>query len=161
MVRGYSRVQLWLHWGVAALIAFQLIFGEDMSRAWRSFAKTGAADMTYLVWAHILVGVAVLALVVWRLGVRMTRGVPDAPDTGVALFNLAGEWGHRALYLLMFVLPISGLIGWYAGMSWMVELHGWLKPALIVLVGLHVLAALWHQFIRKDGLLVRIVKASD
>ena len=35
MVKGYSRWQIMLHWGVCALIVFQLIFGEDMGPAWR------------------------------------------------------------------------------------------------------------------------------
>lgn len=161
MADGYSRTQIGLHWGIALLIGFQLIFGDDMSHAWRSFTRGNPVDMTVLVWAHIVIGVLVLGLVIWRLIVRLRRGAPDAPDTGVPMLNSAGEWAHWLLYGLMVLIPVSGLIGWYGSLSWMVEVHGWLKPVLIVLVGLHVLAAFWHQFIRKDRLLLRMMKAGD
>jgi cytochrome b561 len=36
------------------------------------------------------------------------------------------------------------------------DIHGYLAYALFTLAGLHILAALWHQFIRRDGLLRRM-----
>jgi cytochrome b561 len=36
------------------------------------------------------------------------------------------------------------------------DIHGWLAYSLFTLVGLHVLAALWHQFYRRDGVLLRM-----
>ena len=123
MVKGYSRWQIMLHWGVGALIVFQLIFGEDMGPAWRAVRNSAAADMTVMVWAHILVGIAVLALVVWRLALRLTRGVPDAPERESNLIRLAGSLGHWALYGLMILAPVTGLLAWYGGITSLAEVH--------------------------------------
>jgi cytochrome b561 len=35
--------------------------------------------------------------------------------------------------------------------------HGYLAYVLFALIGLHILGALWHQFIRRDGVLRRIL----
>jgi len=40
------------------------------------------------------------------------------------------------------------------------EIHGYLAYALFTLIGIHVLAALWHQFYRRDGILARMWPAA-
>ncbi len=159
MVKGYSTAQIALHWVVAGLILFQLIFGEAMGQAWRSVRQGVAADMTLMVWAHILVGIAVLALVVWRLWLRVTRGAPGAPAGEGTALRLAGAAGHWALYALMVLAPVTGLLAWYGGITSLAQVHELLKPAFIILIALHFLAALYHQFIRKDGLIRRMMRA--
>lgn len=161
MVKGYSRVRIALHWALAGLIIHQLIFGEDMGRAWRAVRNSAAPDMTVAVWAHIVVGVTVLALVMWRLTLRLKRGVPAAPEGESRLVKLAGTLGHGGLYALMIVAPVSGLLAWYGGVATMAEVHSWLKPALILLIAVHIAAALYHQFIVKDGLMNRMRKPLD
>lgn len=159
--KGYSRIQLGLHWGIALLILYQLIFGEDMSEAWDAFEDGAVPVMSLWVWAHIVIGVSVLVFAIWRLAVRFKRGVPAAPAGLSKMMVLSGEIGHWALYALMFIAPITGLAAWFGGVEAAAELHGWLKPVIIVLVVVHIAAALWHQFIRKDGLLLRMGKAED
>ena len=157
--KSYSRSQIALHWGIAALILYQLIMGEDMGSAWRA-VETGAVPvMNIWIWAHIIVGTAVLALVVWRLVLRLGRGVPAAPEGLSKPMVLAGEAGHWALYAVMFAAPISGLLAWYGGVLSAAEVHEVFKPIIIILVVLHVAAALWHHFVRKDGLLNRMRKS--
>ena len=158
---GYSRIQIWLHWGIAVLILFQVVFGEYMAEAWDAFTETGAADMTLLVWGHIIAGVGILAFAVWRLFLRATRGVP-APLAGQPRVQvIAGEAVHWVLYAIMIVAPITGMAAWFGGVLQAGELHGTVKPVIIVLVGLHIAAALYHQLIKKDGLLLRMKRAQD
>ena len=59
----------------------------------------------------------------------------------------------------MFAAPISGLLAWYGGVLSAADVHELFKPLIIILVVLHVAAALWHHFIRKDGLLNRMRKS--
>lgn len=160
-LKGYSFTQIRLHWVIAVLILFQLIFGEDMGGAWDAFEEGGVPVMTNWVWAHILVGIAVLALVVWRVALRLSRGAPEAPHNDSALMIKAAEWGHLALYAVMVVVPVTGLVAWYGGVEVVAELHGWAKPIVIVLVAGHVAAALYHQFWLKDGLLLRMKRPLD
>lgn len=161
MVKGYSFTQIRLHWIVAALVVFQLIFGEDMTDAWRTLQRGGEVSAGTMVWTHILAGIAVLALALWRLPLRLTRGVPEAPVGEGALMKLAGAAGHWGLYALMIAAPVSGLLAWYGGIASMGEIHEITKPLLIIVIALHVLAALFHQFVLKDGLVARMRKPLD
>jgi cytochrome b561 len=162
MVKGFSLTQIALHWAVALLILFNLIMSDDMSALWRQIEQTGPMPTTTGAWLHIIVGVAVLVLVAWRLLLRFTRGVPDAPAGEGKAMKLAGEAGHFLLYVLMIAMPITGLLTFYGGFPSLGELHGGiLKVLLWVLIVGHVLAAFYHQFILKDGLLNRMRKPLD
>lgn len=76
------------------------------------------------------------------------------------MLRLAGEAGHVALYALMIALPVTGLLAWYGGVTALADLHGGVLKVLlwIVIIG-HVVAAFYHQFILRDGLLNRMRKA--
>jgi len=117
--------------------------------------------MTLMVWAHIVAGIAVVALVCWRLALRLTRGVPAAPAGESAAIRVAGHLGHAGLYVLMIGAPITGLLAWYGGVTDLAEVHELAKPALIILILVHVAAALYHHFFLKDGLLDRMRKPQD
>jgi cytochrome b561 len=159
--KGYSGTQILLHWVIGLLIVFQLIFGEDMGQAWRSVESGGIPTMGLMVWAHIVVGGAVLALVVWRLALRLRRGVPDAPAGDSKPVQLAAHIGHWALYALMVLFPVTGFAAWYGGIHDLAEVHEMMKPILILLILVHLLAALWHQFWLKDNLLARMKRPQD
>jgi cytochrome b561 len=154
--KGFSLTQILLHWVVAALIVFQLIFGESMGDAWRQVRQGTVPAFDPMVTAHIYAGIAILALVAWRLVLRFRRGVPVPPAALSQMMQLAGSVGHWALYALMVVAPVSGLLAWYGGVDTAAEVHELLKPALIILIALHVAAALWHQFWLKDGTLLKM-----
>lgn len=156
---GYSRQQIWLHWGIAVLILFQIVFGESMAEAWDAFTETGATQMTLLVWGHIIAGVAVLLFALWRLYLRAARGVP-APIAGQPRLQVvAGEAVHWIFYAIMIGAPLTGMAAWYGGVLQAGEVHGTVKPVIVALVAVHVLAALYHQVIKKDGLLLRMWRA--
>ena len=154
--KGYSGTQILLHWGIGLMIIFQLIFGEAMGTAWRSVENGTVPVMGTMVWAHILVGGAVLALVVWRLALRLTRGVPPPPATEAKPLQLAAHVAHWALYALMVLFPVTGLAAWFGGVAQLAEVHQMMKPVIIILIALHLVAALWHQFWVKDNLLARM-----
>ncbi len=59
-------------------------------------------------------------------------------------------------YALLVVVPVTGLLGYYYGDPYG-ELHTYAKPVFIGLIALHVAASLYHQFWRKDGLLMRML----
>lgn len=150
---GYSRVQIRLHWVVAGLVILQLIFGENVGEDFDAMLDSGVASYSVQSVAHIAAGVLIGLLVLWRLALRFTRGVPDE---GTGLAGLAARGAHWAFYAILLVAPVVGLVAWFGGSETAGDLHGWVKPVLIVLIGLHVLAALWHQFVLKDGVLLRM-----
>ena len=159
--KGYSSLQIHLHWVVAILIVAQFVFAEGIEEAWRAFEEGGAAVFNFMVGVHVVGGVLVGAFALWRIKLRRSRGVPDAPEHDPALQKLAAHLTHLALYGLMILLPISGMAAWFGGVLVAGEVHQLLKMALIVLVLLHVLAVLYHQFVVKDGLLARMKRPLD
>lgn len=159
MVKGFSLTQIGLHWITALLILFNLIMSDDMSALWRQMEQTGPQAMTTGALLHIVAGVVVLALVAWRLVLRFTRGVPDAPAGESAVQKLAAAAVHVLLYVLMIGLPVSGLLAFYGGFDSLADLHAEvLKTLLWVLIAAHVAAAFYHHFVLKNGLLNRMRK---
>ncbi|MBC2834130.1 cytochrome b [Paragemmobacter straminiformis] len=150
---GYSILQIRLHWIVAVLVILQLVFGEGISGGFDARVEDGASGYTLQAVAHIVAGLLIGLLMVWRLGQRLSRGVPDE---GEGLQALAAKIGHWAFYAILIVAPLVGLAAWFGASEDIADLHTLVKPVLIVLIAVHVLAALWHQFILKDGALLRM-----
>lgn len=155
-VTGYSATQIALHWIVFALIAAQFFGHEPISDAWDVIEDGGTPAFNPLVMGHVAGGMAVLALVVWRLMLRARRGAPPPPGEAASLSHLAAHAGHWALYALMIAMPLSGAAAWFGGVEAAAEGHGVMKVLLLALVAAHVAAALWHQIWLKDGLMARM-----
>jgi len=155
---GYSTLQITLHWLIAALVAFQLIFGEAMTNV-RDAAEEGTTpsnvDFAVSI-GHYWFGIAILALVLVRLGVRLTQGVPPRPLTTPTWMDWAAKLVHWAFYAMLFAMPVLGLLTVYVSDSFG-DIHKLGKPVFIVLIVVHILAALFHQFIKRDGTLRRML----
>jgi cytochrome b561 len=170
---GYTSTAKTLHWLIVALLIGQFIFAWTMPDIRRD------TPVTTLISLHFTFGVLILAVAIVRLGWRLTHGEPD-PEDGVPPWqNASARVVHWLLYLLLFVVPILGWINasWRgmpivmfgmelpkliathaAGWGWTGDVHGLLANYLLLaLVGLHVVAALYHRFIRGDGVLQRML----
>jgi cytochrome b561 len=159
--QGYSAIQIALHWLIAVLLVFNAFFsGDGMSGAWRDFERNSdALGLGGLVpQLHLWAGIAILAFALWRLFLRMTRGVPDAPAKESAVLRLAAHGTHILLYVLMLALPLTGLAVYYLGIGVLGDVHQFLFWPLVALVLLHVGGALYQRFILKTSVLNRIVR---
>ena len=152
---GYSRVQIGLHWIIAILIPLAWLSSGGAEEAWDAMEK-GAAAPAFV--PHVGFGLAILALVVLRLVVRLRRGAPAAPGVPGSLQVRAADWGHRLIYLLMIAVPLGGISIWFGGMD-NGSIHGFFANVLMVVVLGHALMAIYHQFVVKDGLIRRMMKA--
>jgi len=158
VVKGYAALQIALHWIVALLILGQFVFGEAMGQAWRVLERGGVPEMTTMVRAHILGGILIMLLAFWRLVLRSERGVPPPPEDEPPLMQKVARATHIALYLVMVLVPTTGILAWFGRLPPAAELHEWAKPVIIGLVLLHGGAALWHHFVKKDGVLRRMLR---
>jgi cytochrome b561 len=154
MPTGYTRTQIAIHWAVAVLIVINYFLGDGMGR--QLDAKLGGQAYT-TPW-HVWTGLAVLALVVLRLVVRFAAGAPETGGVPGSLTQKLGGWTHILLYLLMAGVPLGGAIVWYLGVDALGEPHALAGNVLMALAGLHALAALYHQYVVKDGLLLRMMR---
>ena len=156
MVKGYSALQIKLHWAVVALVALQLIFHEGMSDAYSAGIKAGALTFSLPVILHFICGSTITALVLWRLMIRQERGVPPAPEGEPNTFKKLGKIAHIAFYVVLLSFPVTGAVAWGSANVDAAFVHETLKKILLVLIALHVAAALVHQFVWKTNLLDRM-----
>ncbi|MFZ1725121.1 MAG: cytochrome b/b6 domain-containing protein [Albidovulum sp.] len=154
-VTGYSRSQIGVHWGIALLLGVSYFSSDAMKAAWRAYRKGNDAFGTVAA-VHLWVGVAILLLALARVLIRRRRGVPALPVGGHPLADLAAKLTHLGLYLLMFLIPVSGLTAWFGGVETAGEVHEIIFNLLVALVGLHVAGAVFHQFVLRDGLMDRM-----
>ncbi len=161
-----------LHWSIFILFVVQyyLVYRREY------FPKGSAEKMQYMM-LHKSFGVIILILafvmLIWgRVGKR-----PSIP--GNAIEKFAAKAVHVLLYVSMFIMPISGILmsqfGGYpislfgsfdmpvlfgkneALGNFCFELHEISSFAIMGIVGVHVLAALFHHFVKKDNVLRRML----
>ncbi len=152
----YSKFQIGLHWGIAALMVVSYFSADAMGDVWRSLMRTGSAEPTTVARVHVLVGIAILALVVLRLIVRLVKGAPPEIETGRPLQDKAAKLIHVGLYLGILAIPSAGLAAWFGGVKAAAEAHEVLFNIGMFMVILHVAAALLHQFVLKDNMMARM-----
>jgi cytochrome b561/polyisoprenoid-binding protein YceI len=130
---------------------------------------------------HKAIGIIILALAVLRLLWRMTHTAPPWPETMTGWERLAATGAHWALYGLIFLQPIIGILQSNAAnfpivlfgqvelpaivaqsKIWderLLSLHHLLANALAAVVLVHVAAALRHHFMLKEDILRRMLPA--
>ena len=99
---GWGAVTRLLHWGMAALILFQLGLGIWMTRAPDLLARF-AWTQTHKSW-----GTVIFALALLRLGWRLANPTPPLPATMPAWQRRAARASHAALYALMLACRSPG-----------------------------------------------------
>ncbi|WPY01315.1 Cytochrome b561 [Candidatus Trichorickettsia mobilis] len=166
----YGIVAKLLHWAIAAVILGMIIVGFVMS-------GMASSELKFQIYGiHKATGVMLLFFIFLRL---IWKLINVSVVVEMPLWqHLAAKAGHLLLYLLMFAMPISGMLmslmsghdisiyGFYTiktitkneligKTSWM--LHGYFAWVFVGVIVAHVLAALYHHFIRKDNVLKNII----
>lgn len=155
---GYNRAQIALHWAVAGVLLVSFFSHDAMKDALRAVERgQDHGGVGYQV--HVAAGLTVLALVAVRLLLRVVRPAPGLPPGTPPMIERAATLTHWALYALLVLIPVSGMVTWFGGIEDAGDVHELLFQVLFVLVALHTAAALFHHFVLKDGLLWRMVRA--
>lgn len=157
--KGYSGLQIVLHWVIAALVVIQLLVNDGIQDAFKERSDGGPFDGEIGAIVHIAIGLTIFALAGLRFAVRLWRGVPEAHSTNPPLVNLAGHAAHVLLYAFLFAMPLTGAVAWFTGLELSAELHELGRLILIPLIALHALGALGEHFVLKTNSLIRILKA--
>lgn len=169
----YGGVAIGFHWVVAILIAALVPFGLYIASLELSPQK-----IEYISW-HKSFGITVLALVSLRLAWRLFNPPPPLPLGLPGWQKAASQVVHWGLYGALFAMPLSGwimssaagfavtpfklfelphLVGKDEALAkTMRQAHEYIAYGLIGLFSLHVGAALQHHFVRKDGVLARML----
>ncbi|MBZ0106780.1 MAG: cytochrome b [Sulfuricella denitrificans] len=168
----YTPTAIWLHWIMAVLILGLILMGIYMSELPESPDKFALYDF------HKAIGMLALLLIFARLAWRWTHQPPALPQRVSATTRKAAAAGQALLYLCMVFAPLSGWLMSSAyghppsffGIVTLPELvwknesfaetlkgvHFALTNGLLFLAVGHVVLALKHHWINKDGLLNRL-----
>lgn len=160
MRKGYSGAQIALHWLVAILVLAQFLLAEGMEEAWDAVERGGTPDTSGAL-PHIVIGGSILVLALVRLGVRFARGVPGPAEGEGGLQLVAAKVVHGLLYVLMIGLPLGGAAAWYLGIEAAADAHQIGKTLLLILVVLHILGAVYNQWVLRNGLIGRMMRPAD
>jgi cytochrome b561 len=166
IIHRFNPLQRTLHWFMAVCILAMLFIGVGM-------VSTVAQSYLTLVNIHKPLGILILILALIRLVVRWRYGAPPLPLDLPEPMKLAAYLSHYALYALMIAMP---LIGWamlsaaeYPVVIWpgiwlpqilpldpslhtlLWNAHFYLAFLFFALILMHLAAALFHAFVRRDG----------
>jgi cytochrome b561 len=169
----FGLVAKTLHWLTLALLIAAFALAVSMVNMPFSPRK-----LEFYSW-HKWVGVTIFLVVLLRLGWRLANLVPPQPASIPQWQRRLAGLSHATLYAILIVMPVTGWIMSsalnlpvvYLGLvhipspfgvdralgEAMKVVHLSLAVALLVLVTIHVLAALYHHFVLRDDVLRRML----
>ncbi len=164
-----------LHWLMALLVALVYVFVEQ-----RGIFARGTPERAAMLQAHFWLGLSVLTLVAWQLLLRRRHGAPAITPALPAWQAWPAKLLHLALYAFLLAMPVLGVLtAWADGKQLLLpftdivlpallsadetlgdqleDLHGSIGEFFYWVIGLHVLAALYHHLVRRDDTLRRML----
>lgn len=170
----WGAVAQLLHW-----LFFLLVLGAWAAVELHEDYPKGSPERAWWMRLHFALCATVFFLIWVRLAWRLFGDVP-APVPGPRWQQLTAAVVHGVLYLMLIVMPFTGLLGMQLNgraVSWfglfeipvvlarneglaerLKEVHAEvLWPLLLTLVAVHVAAALWHHLVLKDDTLRRML----
>jgi len=168
----YGTTAKMFHWLTVLLLSVQYPLGWFMPDIHRDM-KPGDA-MTF----HISTGIVILALIALRLLWRLMH--PVAPESSLPVWQRVTSDGvHWLLYVLVLATTLTGWFfasfrGWSISLFFAMplplltakgspvgralgELHRTMEWALLIVIGIHVAAALAHMFVYRDRVMHRML----
>ena len=173
----WGRLSRWFHWILGLAIIGMIAYGWWMNHV------PARADRFFYRSIHADIGYVVLLLTVIRLIWRGVNPTPKLPDDTPRWLSIAARINHWALYLVTIVVA---MLGWahsgarpptqnYASWFGLFNVPQFTSPdkvaagayedrhilfayVLLALIVLHIAAAAWHHFIRRDRVALRMVR---
>ena len=166
----YNRTARALHWAMAILMIPLLLLGQQ---------TMGSHHARWLPTVHASLGLVLVLLFAVRVFWRW-RHPPPANENGAPAEKTLAKGAHILLYCAMFLIPFTGWLAytehvkrslgmrpasWFGfripllpdlGIDWH-RIHNWGGKLVLLLIVLHVVAALKHHFYDKDNTLNRML----
>jgi cytochrome b561 len=172
-VPAYTVTARVLHWLTASLVLIQIPLGIVIANEWGGERQESLYDL------HKSIGAVILPLVIVRLINRLIHPPLPLPADIPANLQLIAHATHWTLYALLIV---QSLLGWIATSAYPAPLpvfglfelpkiwpedqpfserlfvvHRWLGIAIGVIAAMHIATALYHHYVRRDRVLMRMI----
>lgn len=168
--QNYGPIAKLFHWVMGITIICLLIIGFLLENLNYSFLYT----------AHKALGFLILILVIPRLLWRTNNPVPKYSKDVSKIMLPAANIIHYTFYILMVAIPLSAFIASNAAQhsvsflflfdlpsffdhkdqelaKTLMNIHKLLVWILLPLLGIHICAALYHHFVKKDNIMLRML----
>ena len=170
----YGAAAQIVHWLTALFVVVGWLLGQ-----FGDYLPKGSARAAGL-YTHMTLGQCVFVLLIARLAWRFADPPPPAEVTPLgSLVVWAAKLSHITLYLLLFAVPLLGVIVqlkrghtlpvlglWQFHSPWpadratarsILHVHNFLADTLLILAGIHAVAALTHHYVWRDRTLTRML----
>jgi len=169
----YDATARVLHWITAILVLTLLPLGVVIANRW------GGEWKDWLYNLHRSIGTVLMVVILMRVGYRLTHQPLPLPDDIPLAQRRASSVVHRALYTLLVLQPF---IGWAGSSAFpapvivfglfslpmiapadralsdqLLFVHRWTGVTIACVVAVHIAAAIYHHFARRDGVLMRMI----
>ncbi|GAB5489737.1 MAG: cytochrome b [Parasphingorhabdus sp.] len=172
-VSDYRVAQKVVHWLMAILIMLDLYIAQKFGGVMEDWDRFESRT------DHASVGTIVTILFIIRIYLRWKHGAPPLPETMPRWQKWAAHFGHWGLYILIGCLIASGILsainansviepfglfvladgkGAEAGFLLFRQFHELVTDAIIALIGIHILAALYHLIFTSDRSTQRMLR---
>jgi cytochrome b561 len=170
----YGRGVRILHWLTALLLVGVYLLIEQ-----RNLFPRGSGPRALMMQGHFWLGLSVFAFAAWRVLLRSRQAAPPITPLPPAWQAWFARAMHLLLYAFLLAMPLLGLAtAWSDGKVLLVpftdialppllapdkplahrleDLHGTIGEAFYWVIGLHIVAALYHHFWVRDDTLARM-----
>jgi cytochrome b561 len=173
-ISSWGSVSRWLHWILGAMIIGMLAYGWWMNHI------PARGDRLFYRSIHADIGYVVLVLTVGRLIWRCINPTPALPSDTPRWLRIAARVNQWSLYLITIMVTMLGwahsgahkpdYADWFglfrvpqftspdkARADTFEDLHIYAAYLLLALIVIHLGAALWHHFMKRDRVMGRMV----
>ncbi|KAA2236080.1 cytochrome b [Salinarimonas soli] len=174
----YDNVIKALHWTIVAVVLLQLFMGYTLGGA------EPGQPAGYVLGFHMGTGATILAIMLFRLGWRLTHlhHVPPSPKDLPRWLQIVSRVNHYYFYAALIAMPVLGLAwassrGWqptYFGLFPLPKIlpngsplgniaaigHSVLAHLTVFAIALHVTGALYHRFGKHDRVIHRMLPSN-
>lgn len=168
----YGVISKFLHWTMALLFIAMFVFAYTMTNISSSPARWVLYDI------HKATGLLLFGFFVFRLIWRLINIQPEMSASVPLWQKRLAAWNIAALYIVMFMMPITGFLtstlgGHEISFYWIFKIpllahekaasiffsqaHEIISYLIIFFVSAHFLGALQHHYLRKDDVLCRML----
>lgn len=169
----YGIVSQTLHWLIVILVLLQFLLG------FKAHGLPVSLERLMLLARHKSIGITIFALMILRLAWRLYSPPPRLPSGTRPVLAIAAHLSHGLFYALLLMMPLVGwllssasnlTVSWFGLASlpnlvtpnqrlahWLLLTHESMAWLLLALVVGHIGAALWHHFVVRDGVLLRML----
>jgi len=181
--RNWGSVAKWLHWSIAVVMIAAIVCSVWADQLNPDIASHRALWQILIMKLHKPIGFTALLLILARCAWAVSGTRPRLPDNMSSREVLLSKSVHFGLYALMLLVPLSGwfmsqysdsTINYFglfevqnivqpdkARVGQLHPVHVYLGLFTLGAVIVHTLAALFHHYVRKDGVLSGMLPGAE